>query len=52
MDEKREQEEEREEDCQPLTDAEFRAFQEEEMRREKKVKGIFSVIWDAISFFT
>ncbi len=45
-------EEEEDGDCTPLTDEEFREFQEKEAKTEKRIKGIFSAIWDAIDFFT
>jgi len=40
------------EDCKPLTDEEFKAYQEKDKRTEKKVKGILSAIWEAINFFS
>ena len=49
--EKKEMNEE-EENCRPLTDEEFKAYQEREQKKEKKVKAIFSAIWEAINFFT
>ena len=49
---KKELNQEEEEDCKPLTDEEFREYQKKEQRKEKKAKGIFSAIWDAINFFT
>ena len=45
-------EEEEEETCKPLTDEEFKEFQEKEARTEKKIKGIISAIWAAVNFFT
>ena len=44
--------EEEEEDCRPLTDEEFKEYREKEAQKEKKAKGIFSAIWEAINFFT
>ena len=41
-----------EEECRPLTDEEFKAYQEKDQRTEKKVKRIFSAIWEAINFFS
>ena len=41
-----------EEECRPLTDEEFKEYQEKEKRKEKKAGGILSAIWDAINFFT
>ena len=41
-----------EEDCKHLTDEEFKEFQKNEQRKEKKIKGIVSAIWEAIHFFT
>ena len=40
------------EDCNPLTDEEFKEYLKEEQRKEKKVKRIFSAIWEAINFFS
>ena len=40
------------EECKPLTDEEFKAYQEKDKRTEKKVKGILSAIWEAINFFS
>lgn len=40
------------EDCRPLTDEEFKEFQEKEKRTDKKIGGIISAIWHAIDFFT
>lgn len=42
----------KEKDCSPLTDEEFKAYQEKERKKEKKAKGVFSAIWDAINFFS
>ena len=40
-----------EETCKPLTDEEFKEYQEKDARTTKRVLGIFSAIWDAISLF-
>ena len=40
------------EECKPLTDEEFKAYQEKDQRTEKKVKRLFSAIWEAINFFS
>lgn len=42
----------KEKDCSPLTDEEFKAYQEKERKKEKKTKCVFSAIWDAINFFS
>ena len=41
-----------EEDCKPLTDEEYQEYLEKDKRTEKKVKGIFSAVWEAINFFS
>ncbi|MBR6029787.1 MAG: hypothetical protein IKP40_11955 [Clostridia bacterium] len=41
-----------EDDTAPLTEEELKAYQEKDKRTEKKVKGIFRAIWEAINFFT
>ena len=41
-----------EEDSIPLTDEEFREYQEKDARTTKKVMTIFKVIWEAINFFS
>lgn len=48
--EEREQSE-KEETCTPLTDEEFREYQEKDARETKRVLGFFSAIWDAILMF-
>ena len=40
------------EESKPLTDEEFKAYQEKDQRTEKKVKRTFSAIWEAINFFS
>ena len=52
MQEEKKEPTQEEEDCKPLTDEEFKEFQKEEQRKEKKAKGIFSAIWEAINFFS
>ena len=41
----------KEEDCTPLTDEEFKEYQEKDARTTKKVLGFFSAIWEAILMF-
>ena len=43
---------EEEETCKPLTDEEFKAFQEQEKKTEKKIRNFFDVIWSVFNFFT
>ena len=40
-----------EESCNPLTDEEFKAYQEKDARTTKRVLGVFSAIWEAIRLF-
>jgi hypothetical protein len=40
-----------EENCKPLTDEEFKEYQEREARTTKRVLGFFSAIWEAILMF-
>ena len=40
-----------EEDPKPLTDEEFKAYQEKDKRTTNKVLCIFKAIWEAIDFF-
>ena len=40
-----------EETCKPLTDEEFKEYQEKDARTTKRVLGVFSAIWEAISLF-
>ena len=35
----------------PLTDEEFREYQEKDARTTKKVLGFFSAVWEAILLF-
>ena len=39
------------EDPKPLTDEEFREYQEKDARTTKKVLGFFKAIWEAVNFF-
>ena len=41
----------REETNTPLTDEEFREYQEKDARTTKKVLGFFSAVWEAILLF-
>ena len=41
----------KEETCKPLTEEEFREYQEKDARTTKRVLGIFSAIWEAILMF-
>ena len=52
MEENRKETDPKEEDCKPLTDEEFREFQEKDQRTTNKVKKLFSAIWEAVNFFT
>ena len=38
-------------DCQLLTDEEFKAYQEKDKRTTNKVLKFFKAIWEAINFF-
>ncbi len=40
------------EDCKPLTDEEFKEYQEKDARTTKKVFRFFKAIWEAINFFS
>ena len=40
-----------EEEINPLTDEEFKAYQEKDARTTKRVLGFFSAIWEAIRLF-
>ena len=40
------------EDCKPLTDEEFKAYQEKDKRTTNKVLRVFKAIWEAINFFS
>ena len=39
------------EDPKPLTDEEFREYQEKDARTTNKVLGFFKAIWEAVNFF-
>ena len=41
-----------EKDCKPLTDEEFKAYQEKDKRTTNKVLRVFKAIWEAINFFS
>ena len=41
-----------EENCVPLTDEEFKEYQEKDARTTKRVLAVFKAIWEAINFFT
>ena len=41
-----------EDDPRPLTDEEFREYQEKDARTTKKVRRFFKAIWEAINFFS
>ena len=41
----------KEEASTPLTDEEFKEYQEKDARTTNRVLGIFSAIWDAITMF-
>ena len=40
------------EECKPLTDEEFKAYQEKDARTTKKIMRFFKAIWEAINFFS
>ena len=40
-----------EESCKPLTDEEFKEYQEKDARKTNMVLGFFSAIWEAIVLF-
>ena len=40
------------EECKPLTDEEFKAYQEKDARTTNKVLRFFKAIWEAINFFS
>lgn len=42
----------RKENCKPLTDEEFKAYQEKDKRTTNKVLRFFKAIWEAINFFS
>lgn len=41
----------KEENCNPLSDEEFKEYQEKDARTTNRVLGIFSAIWEAIQMF-
>ena len=41
-----------EEDPKPLTDEEFRKYQEKDARTTRKVLRFFKAVWEAINFFS
>ena len=41
-----------EEDPKPLTDEEFKEYQEKDARTTKKVLRFFKAIWEAVNFFS
>lgn len=40
------------ENCRPLTDEEFKEYQEKDARTTRKVLRFFKAIWEAINFFS
>ena len=42
---------EKKEDVEPLTEEEFKEYQEKDARTTKKVLRFFKAIWEAINFF-
>ena len=42
---------EEQEGCKPLTDEEFREYQEKDARTTNKVLKFFKVIWETVNFF-
>ena len=40
------------EECKPLTDEEFKEYQEKDARTTNKVLRFFKAIWEAINFFS
>ena len=40
------------EDPRPLTEEEFKEYQEKDARKTKKVMRFFKAIWEAINFFS
>lgn len=40
-----------EETCKPLTDEEFKEYQEKDARTTKRVLELFSAVWEAILLF-
>ena len=43
---------EEKEEPRPLTDKEFREYQEKDARTTKKVLKFFKAIWEAVNFFS
>ena len=43
---------EEQEDCKPLTDEEFREYQEKDAKKTNKVLKFFKAIWEAVNFFS
>ena len=41
----------KEEECKPLTDEEFKEYQEKDARTTNKVLRFFKAIWEAVNFF-
>ena len=41
-----------EEECRPLTDEEFKAYQEKDRKTTNKVLRFFKAIWEAVNFFS
>lgn len=41
-----------EEDCKPLTDEEFKEYQEKDRRTTNIVLGFFKAVMEAVSFFS
>ena len=52
MDNDRKEPTREEEDCKPLTDEEFKEYQEKDARTTNKVLRFFKAIWEAINFFS
>jgi hypothetical protein len=52
MDNEKKEPTQEEEDCKPLTDEEFREYQEKDARTTNKVLKFLKAIWEAINFFS
>lgn len=52
MEDSKKEDTQEEEECRPLTDEEFKAFQEEEKRTEKKLNWFMTAVQAVIDFFT
>ncbi len=50
--EKKDPPREEEDDVTPLTDEEFKAYQEKDAKTTNKVLKFFKAIWEAINFFS